>query len=135
MKPLEYLYFNIYTHYSRRSYFTSDLFIRLQTMYMLCLSAGGWVLLLQAIYLRLVRHVWFTTQSGAMLFATSVYLIIGLLFYRIFIVNEHDQKILDKYARTRNSNTNKKRDLFLSVFIAIVPYIFLASLKMLFMRS
>jgi hypothetical protein len=104
-------------------------------MYLICLSAGGWVLLLQAGFLRLVRNAWFSSQEGALLFAITVYMVIGLLFYRIFIVNEYDQKIFDKHSNSWANNPNKKRDLLISVLVAAVPYILLFSLKMIFPRS
>lgn len=135
MKQLEYLYFNIYNHYSRRSYFPSELFMRLQVMYLICLATGGWILLLQSCYLRFIRQSWFTAQSGAMTFALMVYLILGLIFHKIFIVDEHDQKILEKYSNAWGNNPNKKRDLMLSIFVAVVPYVLLVSLKMVFPRD
>jgi hypothetical protein len=135
MKQLEYLYFNIYNHYSKRSFYPDDSFVRLVTIYILSLSAGGWVLLLEASFLRLVRHVWFTTQSGAMMFAVTVYLVIGCMFHWIFIVNGHDQKILSKFAHSNSRNSNKKTGLILSAIIAVAPYILLASLKIFFPRS
>jgi hypothetical protein len=134
MKQLEYLYFNIYTHCSKRSFYPGDLYVRLRTMYLLCLSAGGWILLLQASFLRLIRHSWFSSQSSAMMFAMSVYLVIGFIFHRIFIVNEHDQKIFNKYAQSWDSNPNKKRDLLLSVLVTVIPYLLLLSLKLFFSR-
>lgn len=135
MKQLEYLYFNIYNHYNKRSYYPDGLFVRLLTMYLLSLSAGGWILLVQAGFLRFVRQAWFTSPQAAMLFAVSVYLVVGLMFYRIFIVNEHDQKIVNKYADAWNRNPNKKRDLLISALIAIVPYVILLTIKMMFAKS
>ena len=134
MKQLEYLYFNIYFFISKRSYFPDDLFVRLQAMYLLCFSAGGWILFLQAGFLRFVRHSWYASQSGAMLFAMTVYLGIALLFHRIFIVNEHDQKIFNKFVQDWDQNPNKKRDLLLSALVTALPYILMFSLKMIFPR-
>lgn len=134
MKRLEYIYFNIYNHCIKRSYYPGELFVRLQTMYLLCLSAGGWVLLLQTSFLRFVRRVWFTSHPNAMLFSITIYLIFGLLFHYIFIVKEHDQKIFDKYAQDWDRNPNKKRDLLLSVLVTVAPYLIMASLKLFFPR-
>jgi hypothetical protein len=134
VKQLEYLYFTIYHHYSRRSYFPDDLTVRLQAMYILSLSAGGWILFLQASYLRLVRQVWFSSSSTAMMFAISVYLIIAALFHRIFIVQEYDQRIFNKYAGDWEQNPNKKRDLLICLLVAAVPYLLLISLKLFFPR-
>jgi hypothetical protein len=104
-------------------------------MYILSLSAGGWILFLQAAYLRLILNSWFSSQPGAMFFAISVYLIIGLAFYHIFIVNKRDEKILNKFEHLRLNDTNKKRDLLLSLFVAIVPYVLMVSLKVFFPRE
>jgi len=134
MKQVEYLYFNIYCHFSKRSYFSDPLFVRLQIMYLLCFSAGGWILFLETLYLRFLRHAWYSSQAVAMLFAMSVYLGIGILFHRIFIVNEYDQKIYNKYAQAWDRNPNKKRDLFISAFIAVMPYLLMMALKLVFPR-
>ena len=53
MKQFEYLYFAIYTHYSKRSYFPDHPAVRLQAMFLLSISVGGWILLGQATYLQL----------------------------------------------------------------------------------
>ena len=135
MKQLEYLYFNIYNYYYRRSDFSSALFFRLQAMYMLSLSAGGWALLLQAAFLRLIKRAWFSSPAVAMSFALSVYLVIGLVFYRIFIIDNHDEKIFHKYEQSWNSNPNKKGVLLLCIFVAIVPYVLLLALSLLFPRQ
>jgi hypothetical protein len=132
VKHLEFVYFNIYAICQRRNQHLTSLPARLQTMYIISLSAGGWVLLLQAIFLRLVRRAWFSSPSFAMSFAMLVYFSTALLFYRIFIVNNYDEKIYNKYEQLQASNSNKQRALFLSVFVAIVPYLLLLLLKIFF---
>jgi len=98
-------------------------------MYLLALSVGGWILFLQMLVLRFLRNAWFSSHGGAMLFALTVYSVIGLAFYRIFIVEELDQKIVDKYTRTWHENPNKRRDLLLAIFVAAVPYISMLGIK------
>ena len=70
-----------------------------------------------------------------MLFAVSVYLIIGLAFYHIFIINKRDEKILNKFEHLQLNDSNKKRDLLLSMFVAAVPYVLMLSLKLFFPRE
>ncbi|RYY10688.1 MAG: hypothetical protein EOO04_36480 [Chitinophagaceae bacterium] len=135
MKPFEYLYFNIYNHCYQRSYHSGDSLSRFQAMYLLSFSTGGWILFLQAMYLRTIKHSWFTSKDGAMLFALSVYLVTAMVFHRIFIVNEKDQQILSKYESGWNNNPNKKRDLLLSMSFIAVPYVLIISMSLLFPRQ
>lgn len=132
MKHLELVYFNIYNYYYQRNQDLTTLSARLQTMYIVSFSAGGWVLFTQALFLRLVRHAWFSSQSMAMSFALFVYLCTALVFYRIFIINNYDEKIYNKYEASWTNNPNKLRGLLCSVFVAIAPYILILSLKFLF---
>jgi hypothetical protein len=134
MKPIEYLYFNIYNHFYQRSYQAQDFSARIQAMYLFSLSAGGWMLLLETAYLRMIRHSWFSSKPGATIFAGTVYLLTALLFNHIFIVKEKDRKIYGKYEEAWDRNPWKKRDLLISVFVIIVPYIFLVSLAIFFPR-
>jgi hypothetical protein len=134
MKPIEYLYFNIYNHFYQRSYHSQDFYARMQAMYLVSLSAGGWMLLLETAYLRMIRHSWFSSKPGATLFAATVYLLTAFIFNHIFIVNERDRKIYGKYEGEWNSNPKKKRDLLISVFVILIPYIFLVSLSIFFPR-
>jgi hypothetical protein len=59
----------------------------------------------------------------------AVYTAITLLFHRIFIVNERDQKIFNKYVDSWQNNPNKKRDLFIASFVAAVPYLSMIAIK------
>ena len=135
MKQLEYVYFNIYNYCQQRSYTLVNLSARLQAMYIVSLSAGGWILLMQAVFLRLVRRAWFSSPSLAMSFAMLVYTGIGLLFYHIFITNSYDEKIFNKYEKSWNSDPNKRNGLLLSVFVTIIPYVLLVFLKLFFPRQ
>lgn len=69
------------------------------------------------------------------MFALCVYLLTAMIFHRIFIVNEKDQKIMSKYEADWNNNPNKKRDLLISVIIIAVPYFLMASMSLLFPRN
>jgi len=133
MKPIEYLYFNIYNHFYQRSY-SREFYARIQAMYLFSFSLGGWVLFLEAAYLRVVRHSWFSTKPGATIFAATVYLLTALVLNHIFIVNERDRRIFGKYEGKWDRNPNKKRDLMISVFVMVVPYVFLLSLAKFFPR-
>ena len=134
MKPIEYLYFNIYNHFYQRSYDSRSYSARIQAMYLVALSAGGWILLMEAAYLRIISHSWFSSRPGATLFAATVYTLTALIFHHIFIVNERDLKILGKFEEQWDRNPKKKRDLIISVFVIVVPYLFLVSLAIFFPR-
>jgi hypothetical protein len=134
MKPIEYLYFNIYNHFYQRNYYSRDFFVRIQAMYLFSLSVGGWILFLEASYLRIIRHSWFSSKPGATLFAAAVYLLTALILNYIFIINERDRKIFGKYEEEWDRNPKKKRDLLISVFVIVAPYIFLVSLSIFFPR-
>src|SRR6516225_8905910 len=72
MKPLAYPYFIIYNHFNRKSHSLQDYSARLLTMYLFSLSAGGWLLFLEAVNLRILKHYWFSSKEGASLFAGLV---------------------------------------------------------------
>lgn len=135
MKQFEYVYFTIYHYYSRQSYFHDSLAVRLKSMYLLALSAGGWILCLQLLFLRFIKNAWFTSQQGSMLFALTVYTGITVFFHYLFIMKEGDQKIFNKYESAWNNNPNKKRDLFLALTAAAVPYIVMLLVKLFFPRG
>jgi hypothetical protein len=134
MKPIEYLYFNIYNHFYQRSYSSQDFHARIQAMYLFSFSTGGWILFLEAVYLRMIRHSWFSSKPGATFFAAAVYLLTVLVLNHILIVNERDRKIYGKYQEEWDRNASKKRDLLISVFVIVAPYVFLVTLALLFPR-
>ncbi|MDP9041654.1 MAG: hypothetical protein M3N30_06695 [Bacteroidota bacterium] len=134
MRPIEYVYFNIYNHFYQRYYNSRDFYARIQAMYLFSLSVGGWILFLEATYLRMIRHSWFSSKPGTILFAGTVYLLTALVLNHIFIVNEHDRKIFGKYEEQWNVNPRKKRDLLISLFAIIAPYLFIVSLAIFFPR-
>jgi hypothetical protein len=133
MKPIDYLYFNIYNHFYQRSY-NRDFYARIQAMYLFSFSAGGWILFFEAAYLRTIRHSWFSSKPGATIFAATVYLLTAIVLNHIFIVNERDRMIFGKYEEKWDRNPKKKRDLLISVFVLVVPYLFLVSLAKFFPR-
>jgi len=134
MKPIDYLYFNIYNHFYQRYYHSREFYARIQAMYLFSLFTGGWVLFLETAYLRVIRHSWFSSKPGASIFAAAVYLLTALILNQIFIVNERDRKIFGKYEEKWDRNPNKKRDLLISVFVIVTPYVFLVSLSIFFPR-
>jgi hypothetical protein len=99
-------------------------------MYLLSLSVGGWLLFLQSLFFRFVRNGWFSSPAIAMINALSIYTAIAFLFYHIFIVEERDQKIFDKYINAWHDNPHKKRDLFITSFVAAVPYLSMLCIKL-----
>ena len=135
MKHLEFVYFNIYAYYQQRSRDLTNFSARLQTMYIVSFSIGGWVLCMQAAFLRLVRGSWFSSQSASMSFAVAVYLTTAAILYRIFIINNYDEKIYNKYERSANSTPKNRNSLLLSVVVAVIPYLLLLSLKLFFPRQ
>ena len=134
VKKLEYVYFTIYHYCSKQSYFHDDLSVRLKSMYLLALSVGGWILFLQLLFLRFIKHAWFSSHPGGMFYALTIYTGITLLFHRILIVKEHDQRIFNKYVSNWQNNSNKRRDLFLALSVAAAPYLMMLGVKMFFPR-
>ena len=98
-------------------------------MYLLSLSAGGWLLFLQSLFFRFVRNGWFSSPEIAMINSLAIYTAIAFLFHRIFIVEERDQKIFDKYINAWHNNSHKKRDLFITSFVVAVPYLSMLCIK------
>jgi len=104
-------------------------------MYLLSLSAGGWILFFQSLFFHFIRHGWYSVPAFAMFNALGIYTLITALFYRIFILEERDQKIFDKHISAWEQNPNKKRDLFITSFIAAVPYVAMIGVKIFIRHS
>ena len=132
VKKIEYVYFNIYQYYNSTSSLSNAFAVRLKCMYLLSLSAGGWILFLQSVFLRFIRHGWYSSQAIAMFGALSIYTFITYLFYHIFIVEGRDQIIFDRYINKWENNPNKRRDLIITSFIAAAPYLSMLTMRMLF---
>jgi hypothetical protein len=101
-------------------------------MYLFSLGLGGWLLLLETLYLHLIRHSWFPSQGVSAIFATSLYALTTVLFYYIFIVKDRDQQIFGKYEELANQNPKRKGHLIISVSILVMPYIALLSFAVFF---
>ena len=135
MKKFEYVYFNIYQYYSSTSSISNSFAVRLKCMYLLSLSAAGWILFLQSLFFRFIRHGWFTNQAVGMFNALTIYTAITILFYRTFIMEGRDQIIFDRYINKWESNPNKKRDLFITSFIAAAPYLSMLAMRVFLHRQ
>jgi hypothetical protein len=95
-------------------------------MYLCSLGLGGWLLLLESLYLHLIKHAWFASQSVSMIYSASIYLLSAVLFNHIFIVKDRDLKIFGKYeARANRHPKNRKWHLLFSVSILLMPYLVL----------
>ena len=135
MKQFAFLYYNIYRSCARRSNVPDDGFVRIQAMYLFSLSAGGWVLFLQALYLRFIKLSWFSSPTQAAGFAMAVYLGTAFVLHRIFITNEGDQKILHRYGHNWYEKTQKKRQLLIAAALYMAPYILLLLMAIFFPRQ
>lgn len=123
MKHIDYLYFNIYSYFYRSSPFRQSAISRILAMYLFSLGSGGWVLLAESVYLKVVKHTRFASRGEATLFAMSLYLLAAVLFNYIFIVKDRDQKIFGKYEEMSNQNPKRKRHLVISAWVLILPYL------------
>lgn len=123
MKFVDYLYFNIYNHFYRVSQYRQSFNPRLQAMYLCSLGLGGWLLLLESVYLRMVKRAWFSSREGSMIFSMAVYLLSAALFNYIFIEKDRDLKIFGKYEARANRHPNRKWHLLFSVAILLLPYL------------
>ena len=128
MKPsivnaVDYLYFNIYNYFYRISLDRHHVNPRMQAMYLFSLGSGGWLLLLESIYLHFIRHVRFTSRGQSMLFAGSIYMLTALLFHYIFIVKDRDQKIVDKFEQQSEAKPAPVWHLYLALGFLAIPYL------------
>ena len=126
MKHVDYLYFNIYNYFYRTSQYRHNFNPRTQAMYLFSLGSGGWMLLMEAIYLHLIKHTRFESPVQSSFFAGSVYLLTALLSNYIFIVKDRDQKIFGKYIEMSDQNPRQKLHLIISAGVLIMPYLVLA---------
>jgi hypothetical protein len=134
MKHLDYLYFNIYSYFYRSSQDRLNFNPRMQTMYLFSLGSGGWLLLLESLYLHVAKRSRFASPEEATIFATSVYMLTAVLFGYIFIMKERDLKIFGKYEELSNRNPKQKRHFIISISILVLPYLGLLSLGVIFSR-
>jgi hypothetical protein len=127
MKHIDYLYFNIYNYFHSTSQYKESFNVRIQAMYLFALGSGGWLLLMEALYLHLIRHSWFPSRAASTIFAASLYLLTAVLSNYIFIVKDRDQLIFGKYEELFNNNPKRKRHLFISAIVLVIPYLVLLS--------
>ena len=123
MKHIDYLYFNIYNYFSRSSPYGQTYNTRLQAVYLFSLGFGGWLLLLQGLYIRLIKHSRVSSKLESTIFAASIYLLLALLFNYIFIVKDRDQKIIGKYEEFSQQNPKRNRHFMISIVVLVIPYL------------
>jgi hypothetical protein len=126
MKYLDYLYFNVYNQCYQASQNRQTFNPRLQAMYLCSLALGGWLLLLEAVYLHTVKHAWFSGPAASMVFSMAVYMLSAAFFQQIFVSKDRDLKIFDKYEKVFDVNPRKKLHLIFSVAVLFMPYLVLA---------
>jgi hypothetical protein len=134
MKHVDYLYFNIYNYFYRLSHERSSINPRMQAMYLFALGSGGWLLLLESLYLHLVKHSRFVSPAQSTVFAGSIYMLSAFFFYYIFIVRDRDIRIYDRYEEVFHKNPRRKLHFVLSIGTLALPYLVLASFAILFPR-
>ncbi len=134
MKHIDYLYFNIYSYFYRTGLFSQSLNARTQAMYLFSLGTGGWLLLLQALYLHVIKHSRFSSKGESTFFAASIYMLTTVLFNYIFIIRHRDLKIFGKYEELSNQNPKRKIHFIISISILLLPYLALLSFAVLFPR-
>jgi hypothetical protein len=99
----------------------------MQTMYLFSIGAGGWLLLLETLYLQVIKHSRFSSQAESTIFSASLYMLTAVLFNNIFISKDRDLKIFGKYEKLANQNPKRKWPLIISAGILILPYLILIS--------
>lgn len=134
MKHVDYLYFNIYNYFYRLSLDRSNINPRMQAMYLFSLGSGGWLLLLESLYLHLLKHSRFVSPAQSTVFAGSIYMLTALFFYYIFILRDRDIRIFGRYEKGFNKNPRRKLHFVLSFGVLILPYLVLATFAFLFPR-
>ena len=134
MKHIDYLYFNIYNYFYRLSHYRPSLNFRTQAMFLFSLGSGGWLLLMESIYLHFIKHTRFASPMQSMVFASSIYVLTAALFHYIFIVKDRDQKIFGRYEERAEQNPKQKRHFLISIFVLALPYLVLAAFAIIFPR-
>ncbi|HMH22001.1 MAG TPA: hypothetical protein VK563_09500 [Puia sp.] len=134
MKHIDYLYFNVYNFFYSKSQHRQSFNPRIQAMYLVAFGTGGWLLLLESLYLHAIKHTRFASRGESTIFAASIYMLTTLLFNYIFITRDRDQKILGKYEKLTGQNPKKKLHLIVSVSILFLPYAALLFFAVFFPR-
>ncbi len=126
MKHVDYLYFNIYNYFYRHSLNRNSVNPRMQAMYLFSLGSGGWLLLMESLYLHLIKHSRFVSPAESTVFAGSIYMLTTLFFYSIFIVRDRDIRIFGRYEELFLQNPRRKLHFVLSFGVLLLPYMVLA---------
>ncbi|HXD77868.1 MAG TPA: hypothetical protein VN616_08665 [Puia sp.] len=134
MKHIDYLYFNIYSYCYRLSQYRQTFTTRIQAMYLFSLGSGGWLLLLESIYLHFFKHNRFSNRLESIFFAAAIYGLTAMLFHYIFIVKDRDQKIVDRYEQQSGGNPKRNWHLGLSLAVMAIPYLIMAGFAICFPR-
>ena len=134
MKHVDFLYFNVYNYFYRISQMRPSFNPRMQTMYLFSLGSGGWILLLESLYLHLIKHGRFASKGESTCFAVAIFMLTAALFHYIFIVKDRDQKIFGKYEGQSHKSPNSRWHLAVSISVLFLPYIGLMALAIIFPR-
>jgi len=134
MKHVDYMYFNVYNYFYRISQYRPSFNPRMQTVYLFSLGLGGWLLLLESIYLHIIKHARFESRGESSFFAISIYLLTAMLFHYIFIFKDRDQKIYGKYEALSVRNPKRRWHLMISIGILFIPYLALIAFAIVFPR-
>jgi hypothetical protein len=132
MKQVDYLYFNIYRYFYKVSQVRQTFNPRIQALYLFTLGSGGWLLLLEAIYVRLIRGTRFASHGESFVFSLTVYLVSLALANYIFISKERDLKIFEAFGAS-DAPVRKKHQLF-SFTVLLAPYLLIVVFGMVFSR-
>jgi hypothetical protein len=106
----------------------------MQTMYLFSLGSGGWLLMLESIYLHFIKHTRFASPGEAAVFSTSLYLLTAAFSYSIFIIKARDLKIFGKYQELSEQNPQRGRDFIISLLVLAFPYVVLMAFAFIFPR-
>lgn len=134
MKHVDYLYFNIYNYFYRISQQRNSPNPRMQAMYLFSLGTGGWLLLIESVYLHLIKHSRFSSPAQSTIFAGSIYLLAAFFFHYIFIVRDRDQKIFGRYEQVFEQNPKRKQHFLVSIGVLLLPYALLVASAICFPR-
>ena len=132
MKQVDYLYFNIYRYFYKISQARQSFNPRIQALYLFTLGSGGWFLLLEAIYVRLIRGTRFSSHGESFIFSMTIYLVSLVLANYIYISKERDLKIFEEYGASEAPV--RKQHQFFSFSILLLPYLLIAVFGMVFSR-
>jgi len=134
MKHIDYLYFNIYSYFYRISQYRESVNARIQAMYLFSLGSGGWLLMLQSLFLHFVKHTRFSSRIESTIFAVAVYMLTASLSHYIYIVKHRDLKIFGKYEDRIDHHPKRRLHFVLSMAVLLMPYAVLLSFALIFPR-